>query len=91
MARYKEKDETDLVWNRTRRQLTRDLDTKIQNFREELLNKILTDAWQKYVAALDTGTLVQLEDEASGWVDAMLERQLKPQLEVVADGDVDDS
>ena len=59
MARYKEKDETDLVWNRTRRQLTRDLDTKIQNFREELLNKILTDAWQKYVAALDTGALVQ--------------------------------
>lgn len=89
MARYKEKDETDLVWNRTRRQLTRDLDTKIQNFREELLNKILTDAWQKYVAALDTGTLVQLEDEASGWVDALLERQLKPQLEVVPDGDVD--
>jgi hypothetical protein len=90
VARYKEKDETDLVWNRTRRQLTRDLDTHIQNFREELLNKVLTDAWQKYVAALDSGTLVQLEDEASSWVDELLERQLKPQLEAVPDGNLGD-
>ena len=82
MAKYRNKDETDLVWNRTRRRITRDLDTKIIDFREELLNKTLTDAWEKYVAALETGSLVQLEDEASSWVDALLERQLKPTLEV---------
>ena len=81
MARYREKDETDLVWNRTRRRLTRDLDTKIMDFREELLNKILTDAWTKYTQALDSGTLVQLEDEASGWVDNILTTQLQPKLE----------
>ena len=81
MARYRSKDETDLVWNRTRRQITRDIDTKLMNFREELLNKTLTDAWEKYVAALETGSLVQLEDEASSWVDALLSRQLKPTLE----------
>ena len=40
MARYRNKDETDLVWNRTRRRITRDLDTKIQDFREELLNEV---------------------------------------------------
>ena len=88
MARYRNKDETDLVWNRTRRQITRDLDTKIQNFREELLNKLLTDAWEKYVAALETGSLVQLEDAASTWVDDMLNSQLRPALEAV-DGDLD--
>lgn len=81
MARYRSKDETDLVWNRTRRRITRDLDTKIYDFREELLNKLLTDAWEKYVQALETGTLVQLEDEASGWVDSILTSQLQPTLE----------
>jgi hypothetical protein len=88
VARYRSKDETDLVWNRTRRQITRDLDTKVQNFREELLNKLLTDAWEKYVAALDTGSLVQLEDEASTWVDDLLTRQLQPAIEA-PHGDVD--
>lgn len=81
MARYRQKDETDLVWNRTRRQITRDLDTKVMNFREELLNKMLTDAWVKYTEALETGALVQLEDEASSWVDAVLKAQLLPAIE----------
>lgn len=81
MARYREKDETDLVWNRTRRRITRDLDTKIMDFREELLNRLLTSAWEKYVESLESGTLVQLEDEASGWVDAILSNQLQPTLE----------
>jgi hypothetical protein len=81
VARYRNKDETDLVWNRTRRQITRDLDTRIQNFREELLNKLLTDAWEKYTDALDTGSLVQLEDEASSWVASLLDDQLKPAIE----------
>lgn len=90
MARYRTKDETDLVWNRTRRQITRDLDTKIQNFREELLNKMLSDAWTKYVDALDSGSLVQLEDDAATWVDDILSTQLKPALEV-EHGDVANS
>ena len=81
MARYRNKDETDLVWNRTRRRITRDLDTKIQDFREELLNKLLTAAWEHYVEALETGSLVQLEDDASTWVKDVLEGQLAPKLE----------
>lgn len=89
MARYRSKDETDLVWNRTRRQITRDLDTRIQNFREELLNKLLTDAWDKYVEELDTGTVVQLEDSMTAWVDDILNRQLRPALEADR-GDVDE-
>ena len=81
MARYRSKDETDKAWNRIRRQVTRDLDTRIQNFREELLDKMLTAAWEKYVAALETGSLVQLEDEATQWVDSILQAQLRPAIE----------
>lgn len=74
MARYRSKDETDLVWNRIRRQVTRDLDTRIQNFREHLINQLLTDAWNKYSAALETGSLVELEDKASNWVTHELQK-----------------
>ena len=81
MARYRSKDETDLVWNRTRRRITRDLDTQIGDFREELLNELLTAAWERYVKALETGTLVQLEDEASVWVRNVLDGQLRPKIE----------
>lgn len=81
MAKYRQKDETDLVWNRTRRQITRDLDTQIQNFREELLNTLLSDAWGRYVKALDSGTLVQLEDEAADWIRTLLDTQLKSAIE----------
>ncbi len=81
MARYRSKDETDLVWNRTRRRITRDLDTRLMDFREELLNRALTAAWEKYASALETGSLVQLEDKATSWVEAILTQQLKPVIE----------
>jgi len=80
VARYRTKDETDIVWNKIRRQVTRDLDTRILNFREELLNEILTASWERYVAAIETGSLVELEDEATRWVDDLLSRQLRPAI-----------
>ena len=87
MARYRTKDQTDLTWNFIRRQVTRDLDTRILNFREELLNDLLTQAWEKYAEALETGSLVQLEDEATRWVDEVLTSQLRPAIEAM-NGDV---
>jgi len=87
VSRYRTKDTTDLVWNRIRRQVTRDLDTRIQNFREELLNEMLTASWEKYTEALETGSLVQLEDEATEWVDSILRTQLRPAIEAM-NGDV---
>jgi hypothetical protein len=83
VARYRTKDETDIVWNKIRRQVTRDLDTRIQNFREELLNEILTASWERYTAAIETGSLVELEDEATRWVDDLLRRQLRPSIEAM--------
>ena len=65
MARYRQKDETDLVWNRIRRQLTRDLDTEIANRREEVLNELLTGAWEEYTQALKTGTVKEVEAKYS--------------------------
>jgi hypothetical protein len=86
VARYRAKSPDDLAWNRTRRRITRDLDTRIQNFREELLDTLLTSAWERYVKALETGETVQLEDEASRWVDDILVQHLPES----ADGDLAD-
>lgn len=72
MARYRHKDETDLVWNRIRRQITRDLDTEIQNRREEALNTLLSEAWDEYTKSLESGELVELEAKYSGFVSAVV-------------------
>jgi hypothetical protein len=72
VARYRTKDETDLRWNRIRRQLTRDLDTQIANIREDMLNAILGDAWGKYAKSLETGTKLEIESKYTDFVDATL-------------------
>jgi hypothetical protein len=61
MARYRHKDETDLRWNRIRRRITTELDARIKDWREEALNKLLSDAWERYAAALQTGEKLELE------------------------------
>lgn len=61
MAKYRTKTEDDLVWNRIRRQLTRDLDTEIQNRREEVLNIVISGAFTEWQQALKTGELKQVE------------------------------
>lgn len=73
MARYRQKDETDLRWNRIRRRLTRELDTQIADWREEVLNDILSGAWEEYAEALSTGKKLELEGDYKGWVDQALE------------------
>lgn len=61
MARYRTKDTTDLAWNRIRRHLTRELDTAIQDAREEALNDLLTKAWDDYTRALGEGKVPEVE------------------------------
>lgn len=68
MARYREKSPEDLSWNRIRRELTRSLDTEIQNRREEALNKLLGGAWDEYVAALESGTVRELESKYQSFI-----------------------
>lgn len=76
MARYRVKDETDLRWNRIRTTLTRDLDTKMKHIREEMLNKILADAWEKFAKSLETGTKLEIENEYTAFVDSVVRRQV---------------
>ena len=73
IARYREKDETDLRWNRILRRLTRELDTQIQDWREEVLNDVLSGAWEEYVKAINTGEKLELEGDYKGWVDKALD------------------
>lgn len=61
MARYRQKDETDLRWNKLRRRLTRELDTQIQDWREAALNSLLASAWDQYAASLAAGETLELE------------------------------
>lgn len=68
MARYRSKDETDLAWNRIRRQITRELDTEIANAREDALNSLLTKAWDDYTKAIGEGTLPEIESKYTGLV-----------------------
>lgn len=93
MARYREKDETDLVWNRIRRKLTRDLDTEIQNRREEVLNTLLSTAWDDYVKAIGSGELREVEDKYSSLVKRIVDENIvRPELaEIAADGSVADA
>jgi hypothetical protein len=78
MARYRQKDETDLAWNKIRRSITRDLDTKIIDYREELLNRWLTEAWNNFSEQLETQTLAALTDEASEWISGQISRHFAP-------------
>lgn len=73
MARYRSKDETDLRWNRIRRRLTRELDTQLQDWREDALNVLLSAAWEKYAAALSTGEILELEEHYTSWVEKALD------------------
>lgn len=78
MARYRHKDETDLVWNRVRRQITRDLDTEIANRREEVLNDLLSGAWEDYSRSLKQGTVMELEGKYKRLVAEIVKDVVRP-------------
>lgn len=84
MARYRSKDETDLAWNRIRRSLTRELDTRVQNFREVVLNRLLTHAWDEYAKSLERGEEIAIESEYKDWVTRAFEQNVQPPLDVSA-------
>jgi hypothetical protein len=68
VARYRQKDETDLRWNRIRRRLTMELDLQVRDWREEALNRLLAGAWSEYVKALGNGDVLELEAHYDTWV-----------------------
>ena len=72
MARYREKDATDLAWNRIRRRITRELDTQIADKREEVLNILLSSAFRKYAVGLTEGRIEELESHYATLVDTII-------------------
>lgn len=72
MARYREKDATDLAWNRIRRRIVRELDTQIMDKREEVQNILLGSAWRKYTAGLTEGRVEELESHYAALVDTII-------------------
>lgn len=72
MARYRQKDDTDLAWNRIRRRITRELDTEIQNSREEALNALLSKAWHEYTEALGEGKVPEVESKYTNLVTSII-------------------
>lgn len=73
MARYRQKDEVDLRWNRIRRRITRELDLQIADWREEALNELLGGAWEQYKKALTTGDVLELEAKYESFVRDVLD------------------
>lgn len=83
MAKYRQKDDVDLTWNRIRRRVTRELDTQLADWREEALNKLLTDSWTKYIAAIGDGSVLELESEYTTFVGEALAKHIE--LPVIED------
>jgi hypothetical protein len=73
MAKFRQKDQLELDWNRIRRRLTRELDTQIADWREEALNRLLPGAWEKYTEAIASGKTVELESKYKEFVTAVLD------------------
>lgn len=55
-----------------RRQITRDLDTEIMNKREEVLNILLSRAWEDYTKSLAKDELQELEAKYRDFVTAIV-------------------
>lgn len=72
MARYRTKDEIDLLWNKIRRRLTRELDIQIADWREDALNKVLGGAWEHFQEAISTGKTLEIEAAYSQFVSGVL-------------------
>lgn len=68
MARYRTKDEIDMQWNRTRRRITRELDTQIQDWRENALNQLLGHAFDEHQKAVNNGEVIEIEPDYKPFV-----------------------
>jgi hypothetical protein len=72
MARYRQKDQADLAWNKIRRRITRELDMQVADFREKALNDLLSAAWTQFAASLSSGDVLELEPDYEAWVERAL-------------------
>lgn len=77
MAKYREKDAVELAWNRTRRNITRALDTAIMNRREDMLNMLLPAAFEEFTSAVAKGQVIEFEARYQALANAIVEDVLE--------------
>lgn len=91
MARYRQKDSTDLAWNDIRRRITRQLDTEIKAVREYWLNKLLTGAWDEFEKSLESGEELVLESDYRQWVDTAIREVIGGKVDALDVADMDET
>jgi hypothetical protein len=84
MARYRQKDDVDLRWNRIRRRITRELDLQIADWREQALNELLGGAWEQYKKAISTGEVLELEASYTQFVAQALDDVIQVEVDEAA-------
>ncbi len=72
MARYREKTPEDIAWNIIRREITRALDTQIQNAREKVLNHLLSGAFREYQDRIGAGEIPEIESKYKALASAVV-------------------
>lgn len=73
MARYVEKTETEVAWNRIRREVQFRAHCAASQWREEKLNEILPRLQEQFDLALNKGTVLALEAKNVAWVTDILD------------------
>ena len=68
MARYRTKDDVDLAWNKVRRSITVEVRRQAADAVEEILNKLLTEAWTEFAKSLEKGEVLVLETDYKQFV-----------------------
>jgi hypothetical protein len=84
VARYRQKTEEDIRWNRIRRRITRELDLQVADWREEALNTLLSDAFRQYAKSLQTGEVLELEAAYSTFVKEVLDEVIDVSVDAPA-------
>jgi hypothetical protein len=59
------------------------LDTEISAFREVILNKLLTGAFDEYTKSLESGEQLVLESNVAAWVAEAMSEAITPKVEAL--------
>lgn len=73
MAKYRYKTPQEILWNKIRRRITREFDTQIADWRESVLNDLLSGAHVKFLEAMESGEQRVLEANYNDFVAGALD------------------
>lgn len=85
MARYRTKDPVDLAWNKMRRHATMEIDMVFRDKREEVLNVVLGNMFEKFSSSLQKGVVLELEPGTEKFISEVINKALDGALAGVLD------